>query len=98
HRYYLDGIEQPAGPVTGMVVTAMSSTPLRIGESWSHGGWSGDLDEVAVYTKLLTPTQAANHFNAGSPVPQNVTVANTSAKAQVAWNPPPAHDAAPRYT
>lgn len=83
-RFYKDGV-LGAGPYTDFVRNI--SAPFRIGGVGTpvSRAWLGDVDEVAVYTRVLTAEQIQSHFAAafGSAVkptitgqPANLTVVN----------------------
>jgi hypothetical protein len=63
---YVDGQALASGSVPNMAIDSWS--PLTIGEGrWQAGPtrpFYGLLDEVAVYTNVLTPTQITNHYAA----------------------------------
>jgi len=63
YRWYRDG-ELVAGPFGDFVRN--TSGPLRIGGANTpvNGAWNGDIDEVAVYSRVLTPDQIRAHYNA----------------------------------
>jgi hypothetical protein len=56
-KLYIDGSVVSTGTAG---TTALSATGFKIGTSTTH--FNGSLDEVAVYTHVLTPTQIANHY------------------------------------
>lgn len=98
-HYYLDGVEQPVTTVhSGPGAGSMSTQAFNIGAgddpSWP---WNGGIDEIALYNTVLSPTQMANHWNAGSQVPQNVQTAATPTDLTVRWDPPPVDDAYTGY-
>lgn len=60
-RIYYDGAEvgeEPAGAPPD------TTAPLRIGSTGNghHSFWRGRLDEVAIYTRALTPVEVAEHY------------------------------------
>lgn len=70
--FYLDG--QPSGTAT-VPQTATSYSGVRqigghVPNTWSD--WLGELDEVALYNRVLTAGQVLAHYQAGAPPPGNV--------------------------
>ncbi len=63
-RLYVNGAQVASRAYRGSASTVTS--PLRIG-SWDGTGeyFAGVVDEVAVYNRVLTPAQVANHTSAG---------------------------------
>jgi DNA-binding beta-propeller fold protein YncE len=62
---YLDGTDI-TGAVTNQTITDNNS-PLVIGQSTGTAHLKGSIDEVALYNTPLTPTQIAQHHEAGDP-------------------------------
>jgi hypothetical protein len=65
-RLYLNGVQE-GGNVASTRALADNTTALRIGGSATGAGTSigGTLDEVAIYTTVLTQTRIQAHYNAG---------------------------------
>ena len=67
-------------------MAASGAIPLRIGAgntSYPYYGWIGGLDEVSIYTNVLSPAQVGNHYLAGagtvpSPVAPSFPVGNVA--------------------
>jgi hypothetical protein len=69
-KTYINGVWDGQGPFVDF--SRNRNTPLRIGAvgPYDLGGpslfWTGEIDEVAVYTKALTPNQILAHYQAAS--------------------------------
>lgn len=63
-KFYVDGVL--AGTATAETEPTGSPT-LYIGRGHLAGGFSGSIDEVALYDWVLTPTQILNHYDAATP-------------------------------
>jgi len=65
-RLYVNGTQVATAAFTGAVGT--NATQLVLG-SWDTGSefFSGTIDDVAVYNKVLTAASIANHYNQGRP-------------------------------
>jgi hypothetical protein len=63
-RLYVNGALQ-ATTASGQTVPNHTG-PLTLGDaSWGSYGMSGSLDEVAIYSTVLTGQQVTEHYNAG---------------------------------
>ena len=62
---YVDGVSVGSSSSTSPFTGASSSSTLNVGGSESSV-FAETLDEVAVYTSVLTATQIVNHYKAGS--------------------------------
>ena len=74
-RIYIDGEEvaQRDGQTAGLLDTDFS---LSIGQcSWDGSQFEGDLDDVAIYERALTPKEVGEHYDAG--VGESVEVTGT---------------------
>ena len=64
-KLYIDGID-----VTGAITNSTmvdTATALYIGRRWDGSQeWDGDLDELAVYSSVLTGAQILAHYNEGN--------------------------------
>lgn len=68
-RMYVDGVEQRNAPLatpTSLVYDDVT-TPLGQGNQFVTGPFLGDLDEVAVYSTVLSPARIMAHYTAGAP-------------------------------
>lgn len=72
---YIDGIDV-SGTVTNQ--TCANSSTLVIGADGTSFPMNGTLDEIAVYTSVLTPTQVANHYSLGSTAPSTLVPGNSN--------------------
>ena len=63
-RLYVNGAQVASASISGAMTVNTNSVTIG---SWNGSSefLAGTLDEVAVYAKVLTPTQIANHYNAG---------------------------------
>ena len=70
--------------LNGVVYTAASGDPVLIDTDiyWSGSYMSGNLDEVALYSYVLSPSQIQTHYFAGLASGLVVSVAGTSFKIQ----------------
>ena len=60
--FYIDGVGDAAVPLS---VRVPQTGPATIGHSAGFGiYWIGHIDEVAIYPKVLTPTQVLAHYAA----------------------------------
>lgn len=64
---YIDGADV-TGPISDQTMVD-NSQPLAIGQSTGTAYFNGDIDEVALYNTVLTPTQIANHYSLAQPAP-----------------------------
>jgi hypothetical protein len=63
-QLYVDGA--PAGSATGNMVSLLSPTNINFGRIQTGNNYfSGTLDEIAVYTTVLSGTTVTSHYNAG---------------------------------
>jgi|GEM_PF-961717 len=71
---YIDGVQAISVPCTG--TPAVSSFPVMIGQNSQTGGraFNGQLDEVTLYNRALTPGEVQSIFTAGSSGKINPTV------------------------
>ncbi|MCX6117436.1 MAG: LamG domain-containing protein, partial [Proteobacteria bacterium] len=83
-RFYINGILDATVPLT---VTPVSSGSLLNIARYSGGNSYvfGTLDEVGLYNYTLSPTQIANHYNAGIGT-YGGTCTSTSGFSSSAWN------------
>jgi len=69
---YIDGVAEASGTFT---MATDTWSPLTIGAGWWQGlpqrAYAGLEDEVAVYDSVLTGTQVANHWQAGTTAGSN---------------------------
>lgn len=65
---YIDGTLVKVGELPGNLTRTTNNYPLHIGCSNPPGGefFKGDIDEVSIYNRALTPSEIAAIFNAGS--------------------------------
>ncbi len=69
-HFYVNGVEQGTGVAAGY--TLNTSLPLRIGGAGNDTGaagvnaWNGGVDEVAVYSTVLTPEVILSHYQNGT--------------------------------
>ena len=76
-RAYLDGVEVISYDDGGTITNRASATDIYLGNG--YGGYSPcNIDEVAVFNKVLTPTEISEIYNSG--VPNDLTSLNP-----VAW-------------
>jgi predicted outer membrane repeat protein len=61
-RLYIDGVEDPAGPVPELNGVTTDDYDVYIGENQERPGryWDGLIDDVRVYNYALSPTQVFN--------------------------------------
>ena len=71
-RFYLNGALQDTTPLTGLLYDDTNS--LTLGVKWEFGTWpvgadnwpyDGQMDDVRVYNRALTPTEVSDLFTAG---------------------------------
>jgi hypothetical protein len=62
-RIYVDGRLAGQAPVRGLV--DRTAAPLEIGSFLGRAVWDGEIDEVAVYNRALTPSAIAAHYQLG---------------------------------
>lgn len=62
-RVYVDGVQVASGAFAGPLT--VSTNPFQLGSTGTGvNTFAGDLDEAAVYTYALTPSQVLNHYGA----------------------------------
>lgn len=70
---YIDGVDV-TGPVSNQTMTN-NNLPLVIGESTGAAFLKGNVDEVAVYSSVLTPSQIVQHYTAGQQIAKDPVLA-----------------------
>ena len=75
---YIDAAVQALDPLTLTIPLIGIQQPVDIGYSSAHGAyWNGDLDEIAIYDRALTPAEIATHYALAQP--SAAVAADTSA-------------------
>jgi hypothetical protein len=89
-RFYVNGVEVGS---SSTIFGINDSSVLRIGGGASEGPGSfffeGDVDELAIYDKVLTPVQIVLHFLAGAPAPEpqiTLGISRDGADIILTWN------------
>ena len=80
---YING-KLASGPNLGVPYSS-TGQPLEIGTSTRSGqpSWKGDIDELAIYNKVLTPAQIQTHYAAAVSTGAVIDRSNTSAGSYV---------------
>src|SRR5580765_6975366 len=69
--FYLDGVsETPVPDNPGYDFASGANNGFFVGSQWGSYPFDGTLDELAVYSKVLSPTQVQNHYTIGITVPK----------------------------
>lgn len=64
---YLDGVQVATKTLGGVLTTTASSTAKLGGNLWD-AAFTGNLDEVALYNRVLTASEVATHYSLGKGV------------------------------
>jgi len=82
-RVYVDGVEESSAAYSGTLVS--DNSPLWIG-AYPGEAWTGMIDEVAVYTRALSPGEITSHYQAGMvPEPSTLVLAALGALGLAAF-------------
>jgi hypothetical protein len=68
-RVYIDGVDLSAA--SGTWDATFETAPLLIGSRAHQFHWEGELDEVALYDRVLSPEAVKAHFDAASPMAED---------------------------
>jgi hypothetical protein len=68
--FYLDGAKEVTVAQDAFVIsgTMVSTQPITIGKAMSWAYWNGELDEIAVWSRVLTQAEATAIYNNQAPI------------------------------
>lgn len=78
---YINGVQVKSAAVVGLANNAAAT--FNIGDRGDGAPFAGRVDEVAVYSGVLSASRIAAHYNAGQP-PQ-ITITRTGANLTLSW-------------
>jgi hypothetical protein len=78
---YVNGVQVKSAAVSGLAQN--SAATFNIGDRGDGAPWAGRIDEVAVYTGVLSPARVAAHFYAGQP--PKITVTRSGSNLLLSW-------------
>jgi hypothetical protein len=78
---YVNGVQVKSAPVSGLAQNG--SATFNIGDRGDGAPWAGRIDEVAVYSGVLSPARVAAHYYAGQP--PMITVTRSGNSLSLSW-------------
>lgn len=88
-NFYLDG--QSLGKITGLSPAFTNSQPLDIGRNPiidNDGSWqyfTGGIDEVSIYNRVLSSAEIAQHHSFATPEPSSLVLTLLGGGALALW-------------
>lgn len=78
---YVNGVQVKSAAVSGLEQNTLAT--FNIGDRGDGAPWAGRVDEVAVYTGVLSASRVAAHYFAGQP--PKITVSRSGANLVLSW-------------
>jgi hypothetical protein len=77
---YVNGVQVKSAAVSGFAVNTAAT--FNIGDRGDGAPWAGRIDEVAVYSGVLSANRVAAHYNVGQP---RLTITRNGSSLSISW-------------